>query len=41
MPKNHHDYKFPVEVRATIDMGNGVFATRDIKRENFAVSMME
>lgn len=32
MPKNHHDYKYPVEVRATIDMGNGVFATRDIKK---------
>lgn len=32
VPTNHHDYQYPVEVRATIDMGNGVFATRDIKK---------
>ena len=32
VPTNHHDYEYPVEVRPTIDMGNGVFATRDIKK---------
>ena len=32
VPTNHHNYEYPVEVRPTIDMGNGVFATRDIKK---------
>ena len=32
VPTNHHDYEYPVEVRPTIDIGNGVFATRDIEK---------
>jgi len=32
VPTNHSWYEYPVEVKPTVEMGNGVFATRDINK---------